>query len=131
MLSFLLSMTKNPEVQARAQAEIDSVITSLGRLPDFGDEDKLPYIEAVIAETHRLNPIVPYAVPHAAEEDDVYEDYLIPKGSTVIGNTWAILHDEEVYGPEPMRFNPDRFMKEGGKDIPPNPEKYAFGFGRR
>ncbi|KAK1230830.1 hypothetical protein PQX77_006070 [Marasmius sp. AFHP31] len=133
MLSFILNMIHNPDIQARAQAEIDSLIASSGRLPDFGDQDKLPYIDAVIAETLRLQPVTPYAVPHAVEEDDVYEGYWIPKGSTVIGNAWAVLHDEDVYGAEPMRFNPDRFMpKEGDRSIiPPHPERYAFGFGRR
>ncbi|KAG7087582.1 hypothetical protein E1B28_013536 [Marasmius oreades] len=28
-------------------------------------------------------------------------------------------------------FNPDRFMKKPGKDLPPHPEEFAFGFGRR
>ncbi|KAJ8088569.1 hypothetical protein PM082_022642 [Marasmius tenuissimus] len=131
MLSFVLSMINHPEVQARAQAEVDSFVASSGKLPDFGDQDKLPYLEAVIAETLRHRPVAPYAVPHAVEEDDVYEGFWIPKGSTVIGNAWGVLHDKDVYGPEPLRFNPDRFMKEGDKDIPPHPEKYAFGFGRR
>ncbi|KAK1230832.1 hypothetical protein PQX77_006072 [Marasmius sp. AFHP31] len=133
MLSFILNMVHNPDVQARAQAEIDSLVASSGRLPDFGDQDKLPYLDAIIAETLRLQPVTPYAIPHAVEEDDVYEGYWISKGSTVIGNAWAVLHDEDVYGAEPMRFNPDRFMpKEGDRSvIPPHPEKYAFGFGRR
>ncbi|KAK1230828.1 hypothetical protein PQX77_006068 [Marasmius sp. AFHP31] len=133
ILSFILNMINNPDVQTRAQAEIDSLVASSGRLPDFGDQDKLPYTDAVIAETLRLQPVTPYAVPHAVEEDDVYEGYWIPKGSTVIGNVWAVLHDEDVYGAEPMQFNPDRFMpKEGDHSIiPPHPEKYAFGFGRR
>ncbi|KAL0067926.1 hypothetical protein AAF712_005095 [Marasmius tenuissimus] len=133
MLSFILNMIHYPNVQARAQAEIDSFVASSGRLPDFGDQDKLPYVDAVIAETLRHQPVTPYAVAHAAEEDDVYEGYWIPKGSTVVGNVWAILHDENVYGAEPMKFNPDRFTKTEaeGKDMPPHPEKYAFGFGRR
>ena len=43
----------------------------------------------------------------------------------------AILHDEEVY-PDPLRFNPDRFMKDG--ELNPHvrdPRVAAFGFGRR
>ncbi|KAL0576519.1 hypothetical protein V5O48_005464 [Marasmius crinis-equi] len=131
ILSFILNMMKHPEVQSRAQKEVDSVVVSSGRLPDFGDEGKLPYVDAIIAETFRLNPVTPLAVPHAALEDDVYEGYWIPKGSTVIGNAWAVLHDEDLYGPEPMKFNPDRFMKQEGKERPPHPEKYGFGFGRR
>ncbi|KAL0576520.1 hypothetical protein V5O48_005465 [Marasmius crinis-equi] len=131
LLSFILNMMKYPEIQSRAQAEVDSVVASLGRLPEFGDQSKLPYVDAVLAETLRRNTVTPLALPHAALEDDVYEGYWIPKGSTIVGNAWAILHDEDLYGPEPMKFNPDRFMKQDGKERPPHPERYAFGFGRR
>ena len=41
----------------------------------------------------------------------------------------AILHDEKDY-PNPLVFNPDRFMPEDGKELQPNPMA-AFGFGRR
>ncbi|KAL0067942.1 hypothetical protein AAF712_005111 [Marasmius tenuissimus] len=131
MLSFILNMIYHPDVQARAQAEIDSLVASSARLPDFGDQDKLPYVDAVIAEVLRHQPVAPYAIAHAAEEDDMYEGYWIPKGSTVVGNAWAVLHDEDVYGAEPMKFDPDRFIPKEGGNIPPHPEKYAFGFGRR
>lgn len=41
-----------PEVQRKAQAEIDRVVGS-GRLPDFSDEESLPYISAVVREVLR------------------------------------------------------------------------------
>ena len=47
-----------PEVQAKAQAEIDSVIGS-GRLPDFDDRATLPYVDAILHELLRWNPVVP------------------------------------------------------------------------
>ncbi|KAK7437040.1 hypothetical protein VKT23_018856 [Stygiomarasmius scandens] len=115
----------HPELQVRAQAELDSVVHS--RLPDFSDRDKLPLIEAIINETMRMYPVTPLALPHHSLEDDIYEGYFIPKGATVVGNAWAILHDEQVYH-DPHKFNPDRFL---GQNPPPDPALYAFGFGRR
>ncbi|KAF9261904.1 cytochrome P450 [Marasmius fiardii PR-910] len=129
VLSFIIGMLLNPHAQARAQKELNDVVGS-SRLPDFCDRDKLPYINAVYAETLRWTPVAPLGVAHAAVNDDVYEGNLIPGGSTVVANIWAILHDESLYGPDVMNFNPDRFMKEG-KDLAPNPELIAFGFGRR
>lgn len=51
-------MTLQPEVQKRAQAEIDSVV-GLGRLPSFGDRQNLPYVEALVKEVLRWNPVGP------------------------------------------------------------------------
>ncbi|KAF9261942.1 cytochrome P450 [Marasmius fiardii PR-910] len=131
ILSFILGMLLNPHAQARAQKELDDVVGS-SRLPDFSDRDNLPYINAIYAETLRWNPVLPLGLAHAAVNDDNYEGYLIPGGSTVVANAWlaAVLHDEFLYGPDVTNFNPDRFIKEG-KDVPPNPELIAFGFGRR
>ena len=56
--TFILAMVLYPEVQAKAQAELDRVIGS-GRLPEPGDKASLPYIEAVIRETLRWHPVVP------------------------------------------------------------------------
>ena len=43
----------------------------------------------------------------------------------------AIFHNEKLYGPDTLAFNPDRFIKREGKELPPDPEPIAFGFGRR
>ncbi|KAF9266794.1 cytochrome P450 [Marasmius fiardii PR-910] len=129
ILSFVLGMLLNPQAQARAQKELDDVVDS-SRLPDFPDRDNLPYINAIFAETLRWIPVTPLAMAHAAIKDDFYEGHLIPGGSTILANAWAVLHDESLYGSDVMSFNPDRFMKDD-KDLPPNPELIAFGFGRR
>jgi len=55
---FLLAMVLYPDTQKRAQAEIDSVI-GRDRLPTFEDRASLPYVDAVVRETFRWNPILP------------------------------------------------------------------------
>lgn len=42
-------MAANPEVQAKAQKEIDDVVGS-SRMPEQKDLDELPYIRAVLNE---------------------------------------------------------------------------------
>lgn len=76
-----------PEVQKKAQAELDAVVGT-SRFPDFSDRDSLPYINAVIMECLRWHNVAPMGVPHRSLEDDVYKDYYIPKGSTVSVNVW-------------------------------------------
>ena len=76
---------------------------------------------------------------HATTTDDVYNGMFIPAGSTVIGNTWAILHDSTLF-PDPDTFDPMHYIStaEGGlypanactANEVPFPEA-VFGFGRR
>jgi cytochrome P450 len=47
-----------PEVQKKAQAEIASVV-GRDHLPDFDVRDQLPYINAIIKETMRWQPVTP------------------------------------------------------------------------
>ena len=56
-------MAMFPDVQKKAQVELDRVVGP-GRLPDFEDMDALPYIRAVMMETTRWIPVVPFGVPH-------------------------------------------------------------------
>ncbi|KNZ78681.1 O-methylsterigmatocystin oxidoreductase [Termitomyces sp. J132] len=125
---FFLAMVLHPECQKRAQREIDTIV-GLGRLPQFQDRESLPYVECILQETLRWNPVVPLGVPHRSLEDDVYRGMFIPKGSLVIANTRGMALDEEVYT-DPEKFNPSRYLPlpEGTQEPHPNG---PFGFGRR
>jgi cytochrome P450 len=80
-------MSIYPEVQRKAQDEIDRVIGG-GRLPNFEDRQNLPYIDAIVKEILRWNPVGPMGLPHMTTEDDIYEGYLIPKGAVIMPNIW-------------------------------------------
>ena len=94
-MAFILAMGINRQVQQKAQTELDLVVGK-DRLPAREDIQSLPYIQAVKMETMRLYPVVPLAPPHASMEDDEYNGYFIPAGSTVIGvrgqSSYACLH---------------------------------------
>ncbi|KAK1231747.1 hypothetical protein PQX77_005132 [Marasmius sp. AFHP31] len=51
--TFFLAMLCNPDVQTKAQEEIDRVIGA-SRLPEFNDRDHLPYVMAIVYEVLRL-----------------------------------------------------------------------------
>jgi len=51
-------MVLYPEVQTRAQQELDSVV-GRDRLPEFIDRPQLPYINALVKELFRWNPVAP------------------------------------------------------------------------
>ena len=54
-------MSMYPDVQAEAQAQIDSVIGN-GRLPEHSDLEKMPCIQAVVKELLRWQPITPFGM---------------------------------------------------------------------
>ncbi|KAK7015662.1 cytochrome P450 [Favolaschia claudopus] len=117
VMAYFLAAAKYPCIQRAAQAEMDTVVGTK-RLPTFEDRASLPYVEAVCKELLRWLPIVPLGVPHRAMEDDIYNGYLIPKGSLVIANVWKFLHDPKEYK-DPFEFNPDRFL---GVNAEPDPK---------
>lgn len=128
--SCILGLLDKPDVLKQAQAELDAVVKP-GHLPDFDDEESLPFITAIVKETLRWRDVVPIAIPRLLDYDDEYKGYHIPAGSIIIPNAWAMLHNEEVY-PDPFTFNPDRFMKDGKIDKSVrDPAHACFGFGRR
>ncbi|QRV94459.1 cytochrome P450 family protein [Ceratobasidium sp. AG-Ba] len=136
--SFFLAMTLYPEVQAKAQTEIKAYLTKrLGDDPSASwfllphDRPRLPYTSALVRELLRWHPVA-NIIPHqSGTEDDekVVSDgktYRIPANTLVIVNAWHIMHNPDVYY-EPGRFMPERYLV---ADPPPDPEYYAFGFGR-
>ncbi|KAG1727741.1 cytochrome P450 [Suillus lakei] len=125
---FVLAMMLYPEVQKRAQAEIEAVIgTDL--LPTFEDRSSLPYVEAVLRETLRWHPVFPLGLPHYTADSDVYNDHHIPKGAIVMANIWAMSQDEVKY-PNPNDFKPERFFMANGQ-LNDDTVDFPFGFGRR
>lgn len=128
-LSFFLAMTLYPEVQRKAQEEIDA-LTGGERLPVYADRDRLPYIDAIIKELHRWHPVLPLGLPHCASQADEYRGWHIPAGSIVFPNVWPMLHDPERY-PDPEKFDPERFLRANAPGTNDDPKFHAFGYGRR
>ena len=106
-------MAVYPEVQKKAQAEID-VVVGPNRLPDFRDRPSLPYISAIVKESSRWNVVFPIGrpfviiivatiltssegIPHMSTIDDEYNGFYIPKGTIIIGNAWLV---------RPLALNP-------------------------
>ncbi|KAH8984170.1 cytochrome P450 [Lactarius hatsudake] len=126
LYSLFLALILYPEVQKRAQAELDSVV-SRDRLPTYADRPRLPYIDAMTKELLRWYMVTPLAAPHSPTDDDFYKGYFIPKGLWICR---AVLHDPELY-PDPEAFNPDRFLNEDGTPRDDPMISLAFGVGRR
>ncbi|THU87630.1 cytochrome P450 [Dendrothele bispora CBS 962.96] len=123
--TFFLAMSLYPNVQLKAQQELDTVLGH-GQTPTFDDRSALPYVEAVYREVMRWHPAVPLGLPHGTTKDIYYKGYIIPQGTVISANIWAMTHDKSKFD-KPNEFIPERHLN----------EKYdinsilAYGFGRR
>ncbi|KAJ7108851.1 cytochrome P450 [Mycena crocata] len=125
--TFFFAMLLHPDVQTRAQEEVDRFISAEHRIPTLHDQAAFPYISCVLKEVLRWAPASPIGLFHCTNKSDTYKGYSIPSGTTVIANIWAMMHDETMY-PDPFTFDPKRFE---GDTPQPDPREYIFGFGRR
>ncbi|KAH9975165.1 cytochrome P450 [Russula compacta] len=130
-----LAMITYPEVQKRAQDELDAVV-GRSRVPTFADAPSLPYIQALVKESLRWRPVAPLGGPHTTIEDNWYEGMFIPKGTVCFANLWQCHHDPALYGADAAKFNPERFLDTDGNLIHEPVETHldghcTYGFGRR
>lgn len=137
LYGFAQAMLLFPEVQKKAQNEIDRVVGT-DRLPVMDDEPNLQYIRGCVKESLRWMPTTLLgAVPHAVTKDDEYMGYHIPKGAAVLNNVYTINMDPKRF-PEPRRFNPDRYKDDfqsvyeaASNSDPSKRDQFTFGAGRR
>lgn len=126
MESVIVAFLMYPEVVERAQEEIDRVV-GVDRLPTFEDRNSMPYIDGIVKEAWRWNPVGPMGLTHKSEEDIFVGEYFIPKGSYLLPSLWWFLHDPKDYL-DPEVFKPERYMEPFNE---PDPSDLAFGYGRR
>ena len=128
-------MAAYPDVQKKAQAEIDSVMGE-DRSPTWQDYQQLPYVAQCVKETMRWRPVTPLTFPHALAEDDWIDGMFLPKGTVIIVNAWGLQHDPDRF-PNPETFDPDHFKgitslaTELANGPWENRDHYGYGTGRR
>ena len=135
MMWWTFAMVAFPEVQRRAQAELDAVV-GRARLPTFADAPRLPYVRAIIRELLRWQPALRLGLPHESAEDEWYEGMFIPKGTTCAANIYQCNRDRAIFGDDADEFKPERHLGDNGELLPgpkeTNQEGHvSFGFGRR
>jgi len=88
-------LLRSPAALARLIAEVDQA-----------DDD---YLRAVIAESLRLRPVVPFSSRRIAS--DLHADgFVLPPGTDVYPATWLTHTRRDLY-PQPFAFRPERFLE--------------------
>ncbi|XP_015629159.1 cytochrome P450 78A5 [Oryza sativa Japonica Group] len=110
----LARMALHPDVQSKAQAEIDAAAVS-------GDAAALPYLHCVVKECLRMHPPGPLLSWARLATRDAHLDLgadaggraaLVPAGTTAVVNMWAIARDGGLWR-DPGVFRPERFLGDG------------------
>jgi cytochrome P450 / NADPH-cytochrome P450 reductase len=132
LLSFAIYyLLKYPEVMARAQAEVDSVLgTGTGVFPDYAQVRKLSYVTQILEETLRLWPTAPGFTRYPLQDTTIGGQYHLPQGAPVVVLTPMLHRDPQIWGPDAEEFNPGHMAPERRAALPPNAFK-PFGSGQR
>jgi len=132
-LSFALYfLATNPDVCARARAEVDQVWAGVQR-PEFEQVARLRFVRRVLDESLRLAPTVPGYYRQARADTVLAGRYPMRAGQWVLALT-SQLHRDPRWSAAGLRpvdeFDPDRFSPEHVKARPAHLYK-PFGTGER
>ncbi|KAJ6826749.1 geraniol 8-hydroxylase-like isoform X2 [Iris pallida] len=131
MLEWVMAeLLRNPSSMASARAELAKAL-NMDNVRDESYISKLPYLQAVLKETLRLHPPIPFLLPRSTASTVDLCGYTIPAGTRVLVNCWAIGRDDTVWTDRPEMFVPERFL---GMDVDYKGQDFElvpFGAGRR
>lgn len=124
-------LLNNPEAMQKVQKELFDVVGMTNIVEEF-HLPKLQYLNAVVKETLRLHPPVPFLIPRSTNETSTVGGYTIPKNTRVLINVWAMQRDPSIWD-SPTDFKPDRFLNDARNlDFKGNNFQFLpFGSGRR
>lgn len=86
----------------------------------------LPYLEAIIRETMRIETLAPLGVIHKSTHKTTLGGYEVPANTPIFTNLAAMHHDPDMWG-DPEVFRPERFLKENGQLAKDNTLPFGFG----
>jgi len=121
-------LCKNPQVLAKARAEVDAAFGN--EMPRIEHLAKLRYIEQILMETLRIWPTAPAFALKPYEDTLLAGRYALRKWDTVMVLVPMLHRDTKVWGNDVEAFRPERFEPDTFAAMPPNSWK-PFGIGQR
>ncbi|XP_070500423.1 cytochrome P450 CYP12A2-like [Chironomus tepperi] len=134
VLNTLYCLAKNPEKQEILRQELINILPEKNSKLTTENNKNMPYLRAVIKEAMRLYPVVSGNVRQTTKEI-VVSEYRIPANTHVALQFYIDLLNEKYY-PDPMKFLPERWLRDQSdgdvKAGVANPFSFLpFGFGVR
>jgi len=107
-------LAMHPPVLTRLRQEILDVVGPTER-PDFGRIKEMKYLRAVINESLRLLPPVPFNSKYTVESTTLTDPqtgvkHFIPKGTRVALGISSMQRSTDYWGPDAVEFQPERWL---------------------
>ncbi|KAL0132779.1 hypothetical protein PUN28_000481 [Cardiocondyla obscurior] len=109
----LFLLGNNPEYQEKVHEELKEVFGDSESPASIKEISELKYLERVFKETLRMFPSVPI-VSRKLSEDVKLGNCIIPKDTAILCSILLMQRNPKIW-PDPMKFDPDRFLPENSK----------------
>ncbi|RYP41574.1 hypothetical protein DL767_000916 [Monosporascus sp. MG133] len=124
-------MYRDPQILQRVRMEVDSA--SLPARPNLHEVQKLPYLQAVIKESLRVQPAA--GVPlwrEVPKGGAVVSGQFFPEGTNLGVSSWVAHHNQDIYGLDADEFRPSRWLEAAGTQATAMEQNLVpFGLGSR
>ncbi|KAI1385750.1 cytochrome P450 [Hypoxylon trugodes] len=127
-------LLRNPSSLDTLIREIDDAAEAgrISKLVTWKETQTLPYLEACINEASRLHPPISSPLERIVPESGLEVDgYLIPAGTRVSMNPWAVHREPHLYGDDADIWRPERWLCDEDQKKDMYNALLTFGAGHR
>jgi len=111
-LAFIFVMlATHPDIQEKVYGEVCDILDNSQSTSYYEKLGEMKYLERVIKETIRLYPVTA-VFSRKLKEDMILPNGKIPRGVICFVIPFVTHRDQNIYGPDAERFDPDHFLPE-------------------
>ncbi|KAI0123266.1 cytochrome P450 [Xylariales sp. AK1849] len=127
-------LLKNPASLTKLIQEIESAAKEgrISKIVTWKEAQSLTYLDACVKEASRLHPPIGFPIERIVPETGLEVDgYIIPSGTRVAMNPWAVHRETGLYGQDPDVWRPERWLCGEEKKRSMYNSLLTFGAGHR